>query len=199
MLESPSRTLEPDMDERGTPRLSEKTKMCCVGVCVCVRVCVFELSWVVPLLLEAPGPEMCTFGVLGLSCETPAAPKPPGLRTTTRAQTCTFEGPSTKIPREDPEREEKNEFCGEGGKKERNFRRSRGGRSQEGRSREGRSREGRVPGRAVPGRAVPGRAVPGRAVPGRAVPGRAVPGRAVPGRAVPGTAVPGTAVRGHRT
>ena len=27
---------------------------------------------------------MCTFGVLGLSCEAPAAPKPPGLHTTAR-------------------------------------------------------------------------------------------------------------------
>ena len=29
-----------------------------------------------------PGPQMCTFGILGLSCEAPAAPKPPGLHTT---------------------------------------------------------------------------------------------------------------------
>ena len=28
--------------------------------------------------LKRPGPEMCTFGVLGLSCEAPAAPKPGG-------------------------------------------------------------------------------------------------------------------------
>ena len=28
--------------------------------------------------LKRPGPEMCTFGVLGLSCEAPAAPKPFG-------------------------------------------------------------------------------------------------------------------------
>ena len=27
---------------------------------------------------------MCTFGALGLSCEGPAAPKPPGFHTTTR-------------------------------------------------------------------------------------------------------------------
>ena len=30
-------------------------------------------------MFEAPGPEMHTFGVLGLSCETPAAPKPSSL------------------------------------------------------------------------------------------------------------------------
>ena len=35
---------------------------------------------------------MCTFGILGLSCETPAA-SGPGLHTTSRElQTCTFEG-----------------------------------------------------------------------------------------------------------
>ena len=71
--------------------------------------------------LKRWGPEMCTFGVLGLSCEILAAPKPPhdwavmgcllfhlvrsgikitivllpGLHTTARElQTCTFEGPS---------------------------------------------------------------------------------------------------------
>ena len=29
------------------------------------------------VVFEAPGPRMCTFGVLGLSCQTPAAPKQP--------------------------------------------------------------------------------------------------------------------------
>ena len=35
-------------------------------------------------VFERRGPEMCTFGVLVLSCEAPAAPKPPGFHTTTR-------------------------------------------------------------------------------------------------------------------
>ena len=30
------------------------------------------------MVFEAAGPEMCTFGVLGLSCEAAAAPKPLG-------------------------------------------------------------------------------------------------------------------------
>ena len=34
--------------------------------------------------LKRRGPEMCTFGVLWLSCEARAAPKPPGFHTTTR-------------------------------------------------------------------------------------------------------------------
>ena len=55
---------------------------------------------------------MCTFGVLGLSCETPAASGPLGLHTKTRElQTYTLEGPgasnTTKKPREDPQRERK--------------------------------------------------------------------------------------------
>ena len=33
---------------------------------------------------------MCTFGVLGLSCKAPAAPKPPGFRTTAREPLVTF-------------------------------------------------------------------------------------------------------------
>ena len=49
---------------------------------------------------EAPGPEMCTFGVLGLSCENPGGPA---------TMPCTFEGPraskhhqnsTTRPPRE---------------------------------------------------------------------------------------------------
>ena len=59
-------------------------------------------------VLKRRGAQMCTFGVLGLSCEAPAAPKP-GAR---ELQTCTFEGPgfqknTTKIPREDPQRRKK--------------------------------------------------------------------------------------------
>ena len=71
---------------------------------------------------------MCTFGVLGLSCEAPAALKPPGFHTTTRElQTFTFKGSgasnTTKIPRADTqidtkrakwsrEREKKREILG---------------------------------------------------------------------------------------
>ena len=47
---------------------------------------------------------MCTFGVLGLSCETPAAPRTPNVQ---------FEYPgasnTTKFPREDPQREREKE------------------------------------------------------------------------------------------
>ena len=68
---------------------------------------------------------MCTFGVLGLSCEALAAqsgPKPPGFHTTTREpkrahlRVLAFKNHqnSTRRP---PEREEKNEFCGGRGKK----------------------------------------------------------------------------------
>ena len=46
------------------------------------------------ILVVLKRPEMCTFGVLGLSCEAPAAPKPPGVsHDSPRAQTSTFEGP----------------------------------------------------------------------------------------------------------
>ena len=71
---------------------------------------------------------------LGLSCEAPATPKPPGLHTTTRElQTCTFEGPGLqKTPpklNETPERDKKSENGDGRGKKERNFGRSGVGRS----------------------------------------------------------------------
>ena len=74
---------------------------------------------------------MCTFGVLGLSCEAPAAPR---------------------------ERRKK-EISGLRGKKKSEILGGPGeGRPREGRSREGRSREGRVPGRRSreggPGKAV---------------------------------------------
>ena len=66
---------------------------------------------------------------LAVSCETPAASGPPRLHTTTRElQTFTFESPgasnTTKIPREDSQREtKKNENeAGRGKKKELNFR-----------------------------------------------------------------------------
>ena len=99
------------------------------------------------VVFKAPGPEMCTFGVLGLSCASPGGPVwwAAGVSPDSpRVQTCTFQGSclqkhhqnSTRIH---PEREEQNEFCGGRGKKKSKF-------------------------WAVPGRAVPGRAVPGRAV-----------------------------------
>ena len=74
---------------------------------------------------------MCTFGVVGLSCETPV-PKPPGLHShnNPRAQTCTFQGPGLQkhhqhSTRRHPETQKKNEMGAEEGKK-RNFGRSGG-------------------------------------------------------------------------
>ena len=100
------------------------------------------------VFLKAGDPQMCMFGVLGLS----SAPKPPGLHTTARElQTCTFEGPGLQkhhqnSTRRHPEREEKNEFWRrEREKKERNFGRSRG-RAVQGKGGPG---EGRSRGRAV--------------------------------------------------
>ena len=72
-------------------------------------------------VLKRRVPEMCTFGVLGLSCEAPAAPKPRRLHTTARAQTCTFQGPglqnTSKIQRKERE-ERKTIVAGEGKKSE---------------------------------------------------------------------------------
>ena len=87
--------------------------------------------------LKCRGAQMCTFGVLGLSCASPGGPVWWGRRVLKHQNW-------PKSTRRHPEREEKNEFCGqEREKKERNFGRSRGGRSRGGRSRGGRSREGR--------------------------------------------------------
>ena len=104
--------------------------------------------------LKRRGAQMCTFGVLWLSCEAP--PKRVHFRVPSFKNT-------TKIPREDPQRGKKrtNFAAGEGKKKERNFGGPGEGRSWEGRSREGRSREGRswegwFSRRTVLGRAVPG-------------------------------------------
>ena len=70
------------------------------------------------------GTQMCTFGVLGLSCEAPAGSSKHHQKSTRRH----------------PEREEKNEFCGGRGKKRAKFWGGPGrGRSWEGGSREGRS------------------------------------------------------------
>ena len=49
-------------------------------------------------------PQMCTFGVLGLSCEAPAAPKPPGPHTTARAHPRV---PALKNTTEDTQRDTK--------------------------------------------------------------------------------------------
>ena len=103
---------------------------------------------------------MCTFGVLGLSCETPAAPKPSGFHTTAREpKRAHFMAPSfkntTKIQREDTQRDTKRaKRWREREEKERNFGRSRrravqeglsgGGRSGGGRSAGGRSRGGQT-------------------------------------------------------
>ena len=77
-------------------------------------------------VFEGRNPKMCTFGVLGLSCETPAAPPDRaagGSHTTARElQTCTFQGPgasNTKIPRKRPKEREKRikKVAGDGKKK----------------------------------------------------------------------------------
>ena len=87
------------------------------------------------VVFEAPGPEMCAFRVLWLSCE----PRRPGLvgaagvpHDNQRAPTCTFQGPcASKTPpkfnEKTSQREEKEgNFRREREKKERNFGRSRG-------------------------------------------------------------------------
>ena len=77
------------------------------------------------VVFSKAGPQMCTFGVLGLSCEAPAATNPPRVsHHSPRAQTCTFEGPglhknnqnSTRRP---PERHKKERNGGGKGKKKR--------------------------------------------------------------------------------
>ena len=45
-----------------------------------ISLCVF--SWSFGGVWKRRGRQMCTFGVLGLLCEAPAAPKPPGFHTT---------------------------------------------------------------------------------------------------------------------
>ena len=49
-----------------------------VSHCVSSRVFFFGGNW------KRRGRQMCTFGVLGLLCEAPASPKPPGFHTTAR-------------------------------------------------------------------------------------------------------------------
>ena len=105
--------------------------------------------------LKRRGAQMCTFGVLGLSCASPGeSGGAAGVsHDSPRAQTCTFEGPrvfknTTKIQREDPQR----------GKKRTNFAAGQGKNS---------AKFWAVRRRAVPGRAVLGKGGPG----GRAGPG----------------------------
>ena len=78
--------------------------------------------------LKRRGAQMCTFGVLRLSCEAPAAPGAAGVsHDNQRAQTCTFERPgasknTTKIQREDTQRGKKRtKFVAGEGKKRAKF------------------------------------------------------------------------------
>ena len=100
--------------------------------------------------LKRRGAQMCTFGVLGLSCEAPAAPKPPGFHTTAREPKRAHLSlqNTTKIQREDTQRGKKrtNFAAGEGKKRAKFWAVPGEGRPREGRSREGRSWEGRFRG-----------------------------------------------------
>ena len=79
------------------------------------------------VFLKRRGCPMCTFGVLGLSCETSAAPKPLGIHSTTKrahVRVPEFKN-TTEIQRKDSRKERrKNENCCGRRKKERNFGRS---------------------------------------------------------------------------
>ena len=90
----------------------------------CLSLGVF--SWFFGGVWKRRGSQMFTFGVLGLSCEAPAAPKPPGFHTTTRGpKRAHFSFPgfknTTKFHEKTPERREKNEMVTGEGKKKRNF------------------------------------------------------------------------------
>ena len=82
--------------------------------------------------LKRRGPEMCAFGVLGLSCEAPAAPPDRGFARQPESPNVHISGsrPSKtqpKIQRKDPKkREERKKLCRER-EKDRNFGRSGGG------------------------------------------------------------------------
>ena len=129
------------------------------------------------VFLKRRGAQMCTFGVLGLSCEAPAAPKPPGFHTTAqepkRVHLRVLQN-TTKIQREDPQRGKRTNFApGEGKKKSEILGGPGEGRSREGRSREGRSKEGRSwEGRSWEGRSWEGRSWEGRSWEGRSWEGR---------------------------
>ena len=95
-----------------------------VSLFLCLSGCLLVEFW---WCLKRRGPEMCTFGVLGLSCASPGgpvwwgrrgftrqpeSPKVPGFHTTTREpkrahlSVPVFKN-TTKIQREDPQREKK--------------------------------------------------------------------------------------------
>ena len=80
-----------------------------VSLFLCLSGCLLVEFW---WCFEGRNPEMCTFGVLGLSCASPGGPVWWGRRGFTTArelQTCTFQGSilqnTTKIPRENPQRD----------------------------------------------------------------------------------------------
>ncbi len=54
------------------------------------------------VFLKHRGPEMCTYGVLRLSCEAPAAPKPPGVLTTARVGSETLQEGVLRSPSKPP-------------------------------------------------------------------------------------------------
>ena len=108
--------------------------------------------------LKRRGGQMCTFGVLWLSCEARSGGAAGVSHDSPRAQTCTFEGPGLQKHNQNstkrhPEREEKNEFCGGRGKKKSEILGGPG--------------EGRSRGRAVQGKGGPGE---GRSQEGRSKP-----------------------------
>ena len=75
---------------------------------------------------------MCTFGVLGLSCEASGGPEAAGAsHDSPRAQTCTFHGPGLQTPprfnEKTPRDRKRAKWWREREKKERNFGRSGGG------------------------------------------------------------------------
>ena len=61
-----------------------------ISLFFCLSGCLLVEFW---WCLKRRDPQMCTFGVLGLSCEAPAAPKPPGFHTTAREARGEPEGP----------------------------------------------------------------------------------------------------------
>ena len=63
-----------------------------------LSLCVF--SWFCGGVWKRRGRQMCTFGVLGLLCEAPAAPKPPELHTTARDRSGGGCGPGEGAPAE---------------------------------------------------------------------------------------------------
>ena len=127
--------------------------------------------------LKRRGPEMCTFGVLGLSCASPGGPVWWGRRGFTRQSESPhvhISGPrrfkhhqnSTRKP---PEREEKNEFCGGREKKKSEIL---GGPAEGGPGKGGKG----GPGKGGPGKGGPGKGGPGKGGPGKGGPGKGGPG-----------------------